>query len=60
MVADDGLRVSALPSEDEEQDWDGALVETRVSFLISSSFRKIPVRQLPASRSILSHYPLRC
>ncbi len=54
------LQVDAFPSEDEEQDRAVAANESRVSFLIPCSFRKIPDRQLIAPRSILSLYPIRC
>jgi len=52
--------VKALASENEEQDRDDALHESRVSFLIPWSFHKVPDRQLIAPPSILSLYPLRC
>jgi hypothetical protein len=52
--------VKALASENEEQDRDDALDESRVSFLIPWSFHKLPDRQLIAPPSILSLYPLRC
>jgi hypothetical protein len=60
MATDTILEVNALASEDEEQDRADALDEPRVSFLIPRSFRKVSDRQLIASRSILSLYPLRC
>ena len=60
MATDAVLQVKALPSENEDQDRADALDERRVSFLIPSSFRKVPDRQLIAPRSILSLYPLRC
>jgi hypothetical protein len=60
MAPDDVLRVNALPSEDEEQDWADPLANLRVSFLIPRPFRKLPDRDLIAPRAILSHYPLRC
>lgn len=53
-------RVSALPSENEEQDWDDALDEPRASFPAPGSFRKIFDPRLVASRTILFLYPLRC
>jgi hypothetical protein len=59
-ATEDVLQVNALPSENEEQDWDVALDEPRASFLIPCSFRKVPDRHSLAPRSILSHYPLRC
>jgi hypothetical protein len=59
-ATDAGLAVNAFASEDEEQDRADPLTETRVSFLIPSSFRKVSDGQLIAPRSILSHYPLRC
>lgn len=54
------LRMKALPFEDEEQDWAGALDVLRASFLIPCSFHKAPDRQSIAPRSALSFYPLRC
>lgn len=60
MAADAVLQVAALPSESEEQDRADALDGARVSFLVPYSSRKAPDRQLIASRSILSLYPLRC
>jgi hypothetical protein len=60
MVADAVLEMNALPSDNEEQDRSDALNEPRVSFLIPRSFRKVPDRQLIATRTILSLYPLRC
>jgi hypothetical protein len=61
MATDPVLEVNALPPDnEEEQDRADALVEPRASFLIPSSFRKVPDRQLIPPRSILSHYPLRC
>jgi hypothetical protein len=60
MATDAVLREKALHSENEEQDGADPLDEPRVSFLIPSSFRKVPDRQLIAPRSILPLYPLRC
>jgi hypothetical protein len=54
------LQVSALPSENEEQDGADPLDKPRVSFLIPCSFRNVPDRQLIDPRSILPLYPLRC
>ena len=50
MATDDVLQVNALPSENEEQDGADPLDEPRVSFLIPSSFRKVPDRQLTGPR----------
>jgi hypothetical protein len=60
MSTDVVLQVNALPSDNEEQDWDVALDEPQASFLIPCSFHKILDRQSIAPRSILSFYPLRC
>ena len=60
MAVDGVSQVNALPSENEEQDRADPLQEPRVSFLVPSSFRNVPDRQLIAPRSILSLYPLRC
>jgi hypothetical protein len=60
MATDAVLQVKALPSQNEEQDQDGALNEPRISFLIPCSFCKVPDRQLIGPRSILSPFPLRC
>ena len=60
MATDAVLKVSALPSENEEQDRVDPLDGPRVSFLIPCSFSKVPDRQLIGPRSILSLYPLRC
>jgi hypothetical protein len=60
MDTDAVLQVTALPSENEEQDRADPLDAHRVSFIIPCSFRKVTDRQLIAPRSILSLYPLRC
>lgn len=60
IATDAVLEVNALRCENEEQDRADALDEPRVLFLIPSSVRKVPDRQLIAPRSILSLYPLRC
>jgi len=60
MATDTVLHLTALPSENEEQDPADALNEPRASFLIPCSFPKAPDRQLIAPRSIPSLYPLRC
>jgi hypothetical protein len=60
LAVDADLQVNVLASENEEQDRADPLDEPRISFLIPSSFRKVPDRQLSAPRSILSLYPLRC
>lgn len=60
MATDAVLQMTALLSENEEQDRADPVDEPRVSFLIPCSFRKVPDRQLIAPRSILSLYPLRC
>ena len=57
---DEVLQVSALASENEEQDRVDALDEPRVSFLLPCSLPKAPDRQSIAPRPILSLYPLRC
>jgi hypothetical protein len=59
-ITDDDLSVSAVASENEEQDRADPLDETRISFLIPCSFSKAPDRQSIEPRSILSLYPLRC
>ena len=46
MATDGPLEVNALASENEEQDRADPLDESRVSFLIPCSFRKVPDRQL--------------
>jgi hypothetical protein len=60
LVTDDLLQLKALRSENEEQDEADPLEEPRFSFLMPSSFRKVPDRELTAPRGILSVYPLRC
>lgn len=62
MATDAVVQVSALPTdiEEQEQDWAEALDETRVTFLLPCSFRKVVDRQSIVPRSILSHYPIRC
>lgn len=62
VTTDAVLHVSALLSEDEEQeqDWADALSEPCVPFLSPCAFRKIFDRPPIAPRSILSHYPIRC
>jgi hypothetical protein len=60
LARDAFLAVDALPSETEEQERADALDEPRGSFLIPSSFCKIPDRPLIATGLILSLYPLRC
>jgi hypothetical protein len=60
IATDAVLQVNALASENEEQDRADPLDESRVTFLIPCSFRKVTDRQLIAARSILSLYPLRC
>ena len=54
------LEEDALPYEIEEQERADALNDSRVSFLIPSSFRKVPDLQLIVPLSILTLYPLRC
>jgi hypothetical protein len=54
------LEVTALPSENEEQDPADPLDGPRVSYLIPSSFGNVPDRHLIAPPSILSLFPLRC
>lgn len=60
IATDAAPQVNAHRSEEEEQDGADALDEPRTSFLIPSSFRKVPDRRPIAPRSILSLYPLRC
>ncbi|WZO97743.1 hypothetical protein EP7_004791 [Isosphaeraceae bacterium EP7] len=57
---DDFLKLKAISSEDEEQDWTDVLAKSCDSFLIPWSFRNLPDRQPIARPSILSLYPLRC
>lgn len=51
---------NAFAWEDEEQNRVDALNEPHAYVLITCSFRKVPARQAISSRSILSHYPIRC
>lgn len=60
MDADAAPEGASLAWEEEEQDRVDALDEPRESFLVACSFRKAPTRQVISSRSILSHYPIRC
>jgi len=46
--------------EGEEQDRVDALNAPHASCLIPCSFRKVPPLRVVSSRSILSHYPIRC
>ncbi len=57
---DADLQMKALASEDEEQREESAPGESRVSFLMSWCFRKVPDRRLIAPPSVLSLYHLRC
>lgn len=54
------MRVNALPSESEEQDWADALAEPRFSSPVPNSLPNALDRKPIASRSIPSLYPLRC
>jgi hypothetical protein len=53
-------RISALPSEPEEQDRADALGEPHITFRIPCSFLKISYRKSLPPSTILSLYPLRC
>jgi hypothetical protein len=54
------LQLKAIAPEDEEQNGEFALGESRLSFLMPWCFRKVTDRRLIAPSSILSLYHLRC
>lgn len=59
-ATDADLRVNALPSEYEGQDWSDALDGPRLSVQDPGAFRTVPDPRSIVPRSILLPYPLRC